>query len=193
MTDGWQEPDNLYGQRDLCPGQGDLQKLHLILDSRSFMASCNAPLSAIKKAERSPDDLCLDTTTFIISNVPQEKTMRQEGKRLREKTATKMATNPCMGFQATPKSQTTRLDPSAVTKMLPTQCCPLWSLWNPTRCPMGKFFITSKQRSLFRVIILLPCSPLGDLWPPLCSSFYGAEVTSITFNGHNQNPFPDHH
>ena len=70
MTDGWQEPDNLYGQRDLCPGWGDLQKLHLILDSRSFMASCNAPLSAIKKAERSPDDLCLDTTTFIISNVP---------------------------------------------------------------------------------------------------------------------------
>ena len=42
MTDGWRAPDNLYSLLgDLCPWRrkGDLQKLHLILDSRSFMAS----------------------------------------------------------------------------------------------------------------------------------------------------------
>ena len=80
--------------------------------------------------------------------------MRQEGKRLREmeKTGTKMvATNQSMVFQATMRSQITRLDRSAVTRM--RQCCPLWSLWNPTRCPMGKNL--SSLKSLFRVIILL--------------------------------------
>ena len=76
MTDGWRAPDNLYGLAgDLCPWRrkGDLQKLHLILDSRSFMASyASAELGHqgwLAEAAKA-DELWLDTSAFIIANGP---------------------------------------------------------------------------------------------------------------------------